>query len=97
MNPSDEPDERDDEQRGWAGEELERASENVLDGWPSAQLEDPPHDPGPVTAFDATKARSTSLIRSRLPSLSRTRRLLLPPRATTSHPPSPSASRSRTR
>ena len=57
MNPSDEPDERDDEQRGWAGEELERASENVLGGWPSAQLEDPPpHGPGPVTAFDSDKA-----------------------------------------
>ena len=56
MNPSDEPDERDDEQRGWSGEDLERASENVLGGWPSAQLEDPPHGPGPVTASDGDDA-----------------------------------------
>jgi len=52
MNPSDGPDERDDEQRGWEGEDIERASENVLGGWPSAELEDPPEGPGRATAFD---------------------------------------------
>jgi 6,7-dimethyl-8-ribityllumazine synthase len=40
MNPSDGPDRRDDEE-----DDLERASENVLGGWPSARLEDPPEDP----------------------------------------------------
>ena len=51
MNPSDGP-EQDDEQRAWEGDDLERASENVLGGWPSAQLEDPPEGPDPATAFD---------------------------------------------
>jgi len=51
MNPSDGP-ERDDEQRAPEGDDLERASENVLGGWPRAQLEDPPEDPGRATAFD---------------------------------------------
>jgi 6,7-dimethyl-8-ribityllumazine synthase len=50
MNPSDGP-ERDDEQRAPEGDDLERASENVLGGWPRAQLEDPPEDPGRATAF----------------------------------------------
>ena len=52
MNPSDGPDGRDDEQRAWEGDDLERASENVLGGWPSAQLDDPPADPAGATAFD---------------------------------------------
>jgi 6,7-dimethyl-8-ribityllumazine synthase len=39
MNPSDGPERRDEQ------DELERASENVLGGWPNAQLEDPPEDP----------------------------------------------------
>ena len=52
MNPSDGPDGRDDEQRAWEGDDLERASENVLGGWPSAQLEDPPGDSGRATTFD---------------------------------------------
>jgi len=39
MNPSDGPDTRDEE------DELERATENVFGGWPSAELEDPPADP----------------------------------------------------
>ena len=52
MNPSDGPDGRDDEQRAWEGDDLERASENVLGSWPSAQLEDPPEDPGRATTFD---------------------------------------------
>ena len=46
MNPSDGPDRRDDE------EDLERASENVLGGWPSARLEDPPADPIQLTTID---------------------------------------------
>ena len=45
MNPSDGPDRRDEE-------DLERASENVLGGWPSAQLEDPPADPVPTAPVD---------------------------------------------
>ncbi len=43
MNPSDGP-ERDDDERAWGVDDLERASENVLEGWPSTQLEDPPED-----------------------------------------------------
>src|SRR5262245_17343650 len=39
MDQIDGPDRRDEE------DDLERASENVLGGWPSAQLEDPPDDP----------------------------------------------------
>jgi 6,7-dimethyl-8-ribityllumazine synthase len=39
MNQSEGSDRRGDE------EDLERASENVLGGWPSARLEDPPEDP----------------------------------------------------
>ena len=39
MNPSDGPERTDEE------DDLERASENVLGAWPSAQLEDPPEDP----------------------------------------------------
>jgi 6,7-dimethyl-8-ribityllumazine synthase len=39
MNPSDGPDTRDEQ------DDLEQASENVLGGWPRAQLDDPPADP----------------------------------------------------
>jgi 6,7-dimethyl-8-ribityllumazine synthase len=46
MNPSDGPDTRDEE------DELERASENVFGGWPNAELEDPPADPGPPSTPD---------------------------------------------
>ena len=52
MNPSDGPDGRDDDERAWQGDDLERASENVLGGWPNAQLEDPPEDPDRATEFD---------------------------------------------
>jgi 6,7-dimethyl-8-ribityllumazine synthase len=55
MNPSDGPDGQDDEQRAWEGDDLERASENVL-GWPSAQLGDPPEDPGRTATFDGDDA-----------------------------------------
>jgi len=51
MNPSDGPDGRDDEQPAWEGDDLERASENVLGGWPS-ELDDPPADPADATAFE---------------------------------------------
>ena len=50
MNPSDGPDRRDDE------EDLERASENVLGGWPSARLEDPPADPIQPTTIDGAES-----------------------------------------
>ena len=44
MNPSDGPDTRHEQ------DDLEQASENVLGGWPRAQLDDPPADPvGPGT------------------------------------------------
>ena len=39
MNPSDGPDTRHEQ------DDLEQASENVLGGWPRAQLDDPPADP----------------------------------------------------
>jgi 6,7-dimethyl-8-ribityllumazine synthase len=51
MNPSDGPDRHDDE-RGLEVDDLERASENVLGGWPSAQLEDPPADPVGAPALE---------------------------------------------
>jgi 6,7-dimethyl-8-ribityllumazine synthase len=44
MTSSDEPDRRDDE-RAWDADDLERASENVLDPWPSSELDDRPADP----------------------------------------------------
>ena len=53
MNPSDEPDGRDDDERAWDADDLERASENVLEDWPSAQLEDPPGDPVRFGTADA--------------------------------------------
>jgi len=53
MNPSDEPDRRDDDERAWDADDLERASENVLEDWPSAQLEDPPGDPVRLGTADA--------------------------------------------
>ena len=56
MNPSDGPDGRDDEQRAWEGDDLERASENVLGGWPSAQLDDPPGDPVRTASDDDVAA-----------------------------------------
>jgi 6,7-dimethyl-8-ribityllumazine synthase len=46
MNPSDGPDTRDEQ------DDLEQASENVLGGWPSAQLEDPPADPVGAPALE---------------------------------------------
>jgi 6,7-dimethyl-8-ribityllumazine synthase len=45
MNSSDGPERRGDDGSAWEGDELERASENVLGAWPSAQLDDPPADP----------------------------------------------------
>jgi 6,7-dimethyl-8-ribityllumazine synthase len=44
MNPSDGP-EQDDDERAFEADDLERASENVFEGWPNAQLDDPPGDP----------------------------------------------------
>jgi 6,7-dimethyl-8-ribityllumazine synthase len=49
---SEEPEQRDDDERGWEADELERASENVLGGWPNAQLDDPPGDPAPAATLD---------------------------------------------
>ena len=43
---------RDDDQRGWEADELERASENVLGGWPSTELDDPPEDLAPAATVD---------------------------------------------
>jgi 6,7-dimethyl-8-ribityllumazine synthase len=43
---------RDDDQRGWEADELERASENVLGGWPSTELDDPPEDFAPAATLD---------------------------------------------
>jgi 6,7-dimethyl-8-ribityllumazine synthase len=57
MNPSDGPDGRDDAERAWDADELERASENVLGGWPSAQLEDPPDDLPGAEALDEAPAQ----------------------------------------
>ena len=54
----------------WQGDDLERASENVLGGWPSAQLEDPPEDPDRATAVRRRRRRGRrAWTRSRLPSL----------------------------
>jgi 6,7-dimethyl-8-ribityllumazine synthase len=55
MNPSDRP-ERDDDERAWEADDLERASENVLEGWPSAELEDLPGEPRRSGAVDAPPA-----------------------------------------
>jgi len=46
------PEQRDDDERGWEADELERASENVLGGWPDAQLDDPPEDPAPAATLE---------------------------------------------
>ena len=46
MNPSDGPDTRDEQ------DDLEQASENVLGGWPRAELDDPPADPVRPEALD---------------------------------------------
>jgi 6,7-dimethyl-8-ribityllumazine synthase len=43
---------RDDDERGWEADELERASENVLGGWPSTELDDPPEDLAPAATVD---------------------------------------------
>jgi hypothetical protein len=56
MTRMDDLDRKDDAERAWEREpepeEIERARENVLDGWPSAKLDDPPEDPvGPVVAL----------------------------------------------
>jgi 6,7-dimethyl-8-ribityllumazine synthase len=45
MTPSDDPDRQGDEAGAWDADDLERARENVLDPWPSPQLDDPPDDP----------------------------------------------------
>ena len=50
MNPSDGPERRNEQ------DDLERASENVLGGWPSAQLEDPPADPVGPSTLDGDEA-----------------------------------------
>ena len=52
MNSSDGPERRGDDGSAWEGDELERASENVLGAWPSAQLDDPPADPARAGAPD---------------------------------------------
>jgi len=46
------PEQRDDAERGWEADDLERASENVLGGWPNAQLDDPPEDPAPAATLE---------------------------------------------
>jgi 6,7-dimethyl-8-ribityllumazine synthase len=46
---------RDDDQRGWEADELERASENVLGGWPSTELDDPPEDLAPAATVDGAQ------------------------------------------
>jgi 6,7-dimethyl-8-ribityllumazine synthase len=56
MTRMDDLDRKDDAERAWEREpepeEIERASENVLEGWPSAKLDDPPEDPvGPVASL----------------------------------------------
>ncbi len=45
MTPSDDPGRQGDETGAWGADDLERASENVLDPWPDPQLHDPPGDP----------------------------------------------------
>jgi 6,7-dimethyl-8-ribityllumazine synthase len=45
MTPSDDPERPGEETGAWGADDLERASENVLDPWPSPQLDDPPGDP----------------------------------------------------
>src|SRR5262245_26283771 len=50
MDQIDRPDGRDEQ------DDLERATENVLGGWPSAQLEDPPDDPVGSPPFDGDEA-----------------------------------------
>jgi 6,7-dimethyl-8-ribityllumazine synthase len=52
MSSSEGPERQGDEQRGWEADELERASENVLGTWPSAQLDDPPPDPDGASPLD---------------------------------------------
>ena len=52
MNSSEEPDRQGENERAWERDDLEQASENVLGGWPSAELEDPPQDPASATALD---------------------------------------------
>ena len=46
---------RDDDERGWEADELERASENVLGGWPSTELDDPPEDLAPAATVDGAQ------------------------------------------
>jgi 6,7-dimethyl-8-ribityllumazine synthase len=65
MSGMDEPERRDEEERAWGGDppdDLERASENVLEGWPSPRHDDaneeraepePPGDPADDTAAAA--------------------------------------------
>jgi 6,7-dimethyl-8-ribityllumazine synthase len=52
MSSTEGPERQGDEERGWEADDLERASENVLGPWPSAQLEDPPPDPRPSGDLD---------------------------------------------
>ena len=46
------PERRDDDERAFVADDLERASENVLGSWPSAELDDPPADPAPSATLD---------------------------------------------
>jgi 6,7-dimethyl-8-ribityllumazine synthase len=61
MNPSDGPDRQDDDERSFEADDLERASENVLGGWPSAQLEDPPEGPTRTAALEEEDAGAEPL------------------------------------
>jgi len=61
MSGTHDPERRDDDERAWEGDapdELERASENVLEGWPSPRLDDPPEEEdepdSPTAATDDT-------------------------------------------
>ena len=55
MTRMDDLDRKDDAERPWGDpepEEIERASENVLEGWPNPKLDDPPEEPdAPAVGF----------------------------------------------
>jgi 6,7-dimethyl-8-ribityllumazine synthase len=53
MNRMDDAERREDE-RGWEGDadELERSSENVLEGWPATSVDEPPADADEPEPFD---------------------------------------------
>ena len=62
MTGKDDLDRSDDLERAWerdsGSDDLERASENVLEGWPSPRLDDPPGDPVSTFELDASDEAS---------------------------------------